>query len=757
MSLSDSKVNKTNIISDNSSNKSPINEAYRTDYIPIKKNYIYMENNSQNFLGHKLNRNPQINNNKIIIPNEKRYHMSLLETSLEKIRNEIRQKRFENSNRMKELNEKESNLNDYFKNKDFKGKYIGNFNNKVEIKNSNNSLNSNADKNLIELKETDTYNNKKATNINTIINSKNNRIFDKELIFFDINESFSINPNKRKKLDSQNNFIVQKQNEFVFNNNRLNFNDNIKNNKKLNISFGNDDNKLLLLNTKESINSNPISNNLSFGLNQTKNNNKTKEEENKKSLFEENKEKIKSENKNINENKILFGAPKENISIAPLSNNFSFGFKKDEKNENIQIINNTNKQKVVFGAPKTNIVIKPLSDKVSFGIDNKNKNSKIFGVPKDSNSSPYQPLSNNFSFGLKKEDEKESKNENKNLFKANPFSNDNKSSENNNESNKNDNNKKIKSLFEKNNSINKILEKQEKKEIFEESNKKKKTEEGNNENRSNNLFGENKLSNNLFINTEKETKVVSINAVNTSGSIFGNNSSNQISFGFPIDQKDNNSIKENIDVKENKDIFGGRNNLFGKTLEKIDNDKKESNNIKLGLFGNTKENESNKNIKLFSSEINYDSSNNNQNKNGGLFGEIGIFSTKGKNDNAISLFGNNSLIENNNENKTSLFGNNTDNKTSLFGNNTDNKTSLFGNNTDNKITLFENNTDNKTSLFGINNNNKTSLFGNNNDNKSLFGINNDNKTSLFGNNIDNKTSLFGNNNDNNSLFGNSNL
>ena len=149
-----------------------------------------MENNSQNFLGYKLNRNPSLNNNKIFIPNEKRYHKSLLETSLEKIRNEIKQKRFENSNRMNELNEKASNLNNYFKNKEFKGKYIGNFSNNIEIKN-NNILNNN----LIELKETEKYNYKNETNIN----SRNNRIFDKNFIFFDINKSFSIIPNKRKK------------------------------------------------------------------------------------------------------------------------------------------------------------------------------------------------------------------------------------------------------------------------------------------------------------------------------------------------------------------------------------------------------------------------------------------------------------------------------------------------------------------------------------------------------------------------------
>ena len=45
----------------------------------------------------------------------------------------------------------------------------------------------------------------------------NDKGFNKELICFDIHESFSINPNKRKKID-ENIFIIQRQSEFAYKN-----------------------------------------------------------------------------------------------------------------------------------------------------------------------------------------------------------------------------------------------------------------------------------------------------------------------------------------------------------------------------------------------------------------------------------------------------------------------------------------------------------------------------------------------------------
>ena len=105
-------------------NTTPI-DLYRSDYIPIRRNYTsHFDNNSNNLLGNKINRTSE-NNNKIKIPSENRYHKSLLQTSLETIRNEIRQKRLENSNRLNEINQRANSLNDYFNNKNNAGKYIG--------------------------------------------------------------------------------------------------------------------------------------------------------------------------------------------------------------------------------------------------------------------------------------------------------------------------------------------------------------------------------------------------------------------------------------------------------------------------------------------------------------------------------------------------------------------------------------------------------------------------------------------------------
>ena len=114
-------------------------DLYRSDYIPIKKtNNNLMLNFDKSFLGKKTflsndnnnNINNDNNNNKqerkINIPNDKRYHKSLLENSLEKIKSEIRQKREDNILRMNQLNEKKDELNNYFQDKNNnKGKFIG--------------------------------------------------------------------------------------------------------------------------------------------------------------------------------------------------------------------------------------------------------------------------------------------------------------------------------------------------------------------------------------------------------------------------------------------------------------------------------------------------------------------------------------------------------------------------------------------------------------------------------------------------------
>ena len=273
-------INNNNLNNMSNNNRTQTIDFYRSDYIPMRKSYIsYMEYDPKNMLGQKMDREEFITktNLKRNVPaaiNDKRYHKTLLQTSLEKIRNEIRQKRLENSQRMYELNEKADSLNDYFRSKNNKGKFTGIFNNYENslILNEKNSINNS----LLEEK-----------NENNISQSKG-KGFNKELICFDIHESFSINPNKRKKID-ENIFIIQRQSEFAYKNlykENKNSSLNTNNNKTI-ISFGA---------PKEEIKTQPLSNNFSFG--------------------------VKSqENKNINENKskVLFGAPKEEIKIISLS------------------------------------------------------------------------------------------------------------------------------------------------------------------------------------------------------------------------------------------------------------------------------------------------------------------------------------------------------------------------------------------------------------------------------------------------------
>jgi hypothetical protein len=297
-----------NIYQINSSISKPFSKSYsidlyRSDYIPLKKNINnsqlnYERNEYSNLLGLKTSRsNNSINQIKRInIPNDKRYHKSLLESSLDQIRNEIRQKKEENIIRMNELNNKKDKLNDFFHNENNnKGKFTSIF--------SDNNVN-NKDDNSINLDEN--VNNSILKNENLIIKNNLKREFNTEFICSDINESFSINTkNKKKKLDEN---TIQKQTEFAFN---ININ-------KANIEPKNDinDNKTLFKAPKDIVITQPISSDFSFGFNQEQ------KDEEKKS---KNKNKKQEENK---EQKVLFGAPKEPILSEPLSSVISFGVKK---------------------------------------------------------------------------------------------------------------------------------------------------------------------------------------------------------------------------------------------------------------------------------------------------------------------------------------------------------------------------------------------------------------------------------------------
>ena len=712
-------------------NTTPI-DYYRSDYIPIRRNYTsHFDNNSNNLLGNKINRTSE-NNNKIKIPSENRYHKSLLQTSLETIRNEIRQKRLENSKRLNEINQRANSLNDYFNSKNNTGKYLGIINNNDELM-SRNSKN-------IELEEKEENSN---INDKLFVNNNNIRKFDNDLIYFYNQESFCISGNEREKLDPI--FIEQRQSEFAYNNIKTNI---IPEKKSINKIGKNKTSNIIFFGApKDDVKIAPLSNNFTFGikpnLNQSQN----------KSLFGSNENK-KEESKS---NKVLlFGAPKENIKVEPLSNKVTFGFKfKEEKsklNENnnednsnsqkvafdtpkTELTSSLKSDKVTFGCPKTEITYSPLSSNVTFGVVSKkekkieekkdNKKDSIFGIPKDNNSLTSQPLSNIVSFGVKKEESQKETKINDSVLKGSLFS--------NNIQEKNttslfgntdkEENKKIESLFKSNNTSN-IFNKEDDKSKFIYL-KKKKIEENNNIS----LFGDKKP--NLFANTEKETKTVSINAINTSGSLFGNDNNQTSLFG------NFNSKKEENKNEGQKSLFGNNFNfepklgqISGKSEVKSlfgdNNDKKSENNR--GLF-NFNEKQS---VGIFDNANNKNEEN--KDKKVGLFGDIGIFSKQDNNSNKTSLFEKSTLFTNSEGNKKGLLFGNEPNSDKLTPSNE--KTG----NDSNSSSIFDNKIDNKkNSLFGNNDNNENkSIFDktDNNENKSLFG-NKDNKdkksTSLFGN------------------------
>ena len=314
-------------------------DLYRSDYIPSKNIKNPFTNLDKTYLGKKtllsnFNNDNDDSNKKIInIPNDKRYHKSLLENSLAKIRNEIKQKREENIQRMNKLNEKKDELNNFFQGKNNnKGKFIGIFNNNnnMSISNTKEEIN-----NTINLEENET---------------NNNNGFNTDYICEDYNESFSITSNnKKKKLNDKNNIIIQKQSEFTYNNIIIN------NNNKDNSLFKEQSDGLNIKNSQ---------NNFSFSVKFSPMKEKEKEKEeinkeinnkNNKIIFrvpkEEKKEIKKEEKKEDNNNKVLFGAPKECNLSEPLKDNIKFGFvkkketEKKEENKDKEIVN---KKKVQF-------------------------------------------------------------------------------------------------------------------------------------------------------------------------------------------------------------------------------------------------------------------------------------------------------------------------------------------------------------------------------------------------------------------------
>ena len=178
-------------------NKSNRIDLYRSDYIPFKNNnnsFLNFEKKEYpNFLGQKTLRSSDSNSfRKINIPNDKRYHKSLLETSLDKIRNEIRQKREENIQRMNELNNKSDKLNEFFNDENNnKGKFTSMLFKSNDKNNADNGINLNEnEENIYSTNSKKDFNNS-YNEISYFNKSQLKRTFDEELIKSDINESFS--------------------------------------------------------------------------------------------------------------------------------------------------------------------------------------------------------------------------------------------------------------------------------------------------------------------------------------------------------------------------------------------------------------------------------------------------------------------------------------------------------------------------------------------------------------------------------------
>ena len=163
---------------------------------------------------------------------------------------------------------------------------------------------------------------------NSFIDKSNlKRKFNTDFICSSINESFSLNSNiKRKKLDEINNSIIQKQIEFAFKAQKDNY----------------DDERIIGVPKKE-IKSKLFQNDSKFGE-------KTQKKKKKKKL-----------NKGEEEQKIIFGVPKEPIISEPLPDNICFGVKKEEKKEKKE----EKKEEIIhnlFGAQKEDIKSESLRD-----------------------------------------------------------------------------------------------------------------------------------------------------------------------------------------------------------------------------------------------------------------------------------------------------------------------------------------------------------------------------------------------------------
>lgn len=615
-------------------------DLYRSDYIPYKKNISNSFQNIEkdihsNILGQKTSRtNFNEISRKINIPNDKRYHKSLLENSLDSIRNEIRQKREENIIRMNELSNKKDKLNDFFYDENNnKGKFTSIFNSNISKKINNNDDDINLDENEQNIFNSNSKNDySNSLQENSFLDKTNlKRKFNPDFICSDINESFSINSKIKKKKIDKNMIIIQKQTEFAFK-----YNKEEKTSKDVKVLFGS---------PKEDIKSEFFSNNAIFGL---------------KPVEKKEEKTIKNDSKEINkEPKIKFGSPKEPIISQPLSNNFSFGVKKEQKEEKKEETRN-----VLFGVPKESIKYEPLMVDPKFGFENKENNNKenkkeikeekkdkvLFETPKENDcKNKNLPLKATFTFEIKKEEENPLE-QNKTLASSdNLFLNKIEDKINNNKKDSKDENN------------NPFINVQSKNNLF----------DNNSEEQSSNLFSliprqepTNLTTESNFLGNEKAP----VKSIFGELGLFGKKETNE-------DKKENKPFSL---FGESKLINSTNNSsLFGDKGEKNDKDKKES------LFGsstifNNKKNDNNK-ISLFGDS--------NINNSTSLFKTENVHSEK-----------KHSLFEFNNDNKNnSLFGNiNNDKNSTLFGSKeTFNNKSLFG---ENNNSLFGNLNDDKNKL-----------------------------------------------------------
>ena len=221
---------------------------------------------------------------------------------------------------------------------------------------------------------------------------------------------------------------------------------------------------------------------------------------------------------------------------------------------------------------------------------------------------------------------------------------------------------------------------------------------------------------------------------------FGNNGQNKKKEKINSNPKTSNFQVLNKDNNKIGGLFGNIQNNFGQSLFNPNFNQENNNNQGCGLFGNNQNNKNNFGQSLFNPFVNQE---NNNNKCGGLFGN----NQTNQNIFGESLFKPDVNQENNNnhhhQNTTSLFGNFIGNNNSFTFGNQNIKQNIFADLVNNKSEKEDNNNQINTAKFGVENTNNS--YPSKSETMKLFS---------FGANTDNNNIFLAtSNNDNKSLFG----